>query len=501
MRSRNRAIIIGYATIGVSMLSGMLLIPFYLKHLGIDNYGLYQYIFAIAQYAIVLDFGISTVMVRYLTEFKVQGNQKGEENYAMQCLLILLACVALICVVGAVLGNHITEFMGDRPQREIEIAARLFSLLIAQIIIAFFQHYFDGVIMANEKYTVVKSVALLKYILRLTLIPLYILCDFGIKGIVLGEITAMLACLSFSIVYCLVKLKFRAVFHYWDGILFRQTSVLMFALILQSVILYANTAVGRLILGRLIDNQAVAIYAISLTFTSIFFQIPGIINSVYLPQITRNVMENCSGEHLTDQVIRPGRIQFILCGGMLGGFLLFGQQFILMWSGAETQDAWLLAVLSMIPAMLPLVQNVCLSILVAKNKRAFRSYMLLAGAIFNVLVSYIMVSRIGIMGVAIGFAMSSFIFNFLVMNVYYRRVIKLNVWRIFASIFKGLLPCLLGAIGLGALLLLVPAQGVLWFACQCLIFCLIFAALLYGYGLNSNEKSQIQKIVRGVLPK
>ncbi len=54
MRSRNRAIIIGYATIGVSMLSGMLLIPFYLKHLGIDNYGLYQYIFAIAQYAYLI---------------------------------------------------------------------------------------------------------------------------------------------------------------------------------------------------------------------------------------------------------------------------------------------------------------------------------------------------------------------------------------------------------------------------------------------------------------
>lgn len=501
MQTRNNAILIGYATITISALSGVLLIPFYLKHLGINDFGFYQYVYAIAQYAIVLDFGISTVMVRYLTEFKAKDDRRGEENYAMQCLLMVLACVVLICAAGVVLGLHITTIIGDRPQREIDIAVQLFWLILAQLIIAIFQHYFDGVIMAHEKYTVAKGVAFFKYILRLTLIPLYILCDFGVEGIVLGEITALLLCLSFSMVYCFAKLKFRAVWHYWDRVLFRQTFVLVFALILQSVILYANTAVAKLIVGRLIGNEAVAIFAISLTFINIFCEIPGIINSVYLPQITRNVIENSSGDQLTDAVIRPGRIQFILCGGMLGGFLLFGRQFVLMWAGEGAQDAWLLAVLPMIAIMLPVVQNVCLSILVAKDKRIFRSYMLLAGAVLNALVSYVMVSRIGIMGVAVGYALTVFIFDFLVMNVYYQRVIGLNVIRIFAGIFKDLGSCLLIAAGLcGLLLLQLPAQGVLWFASQCLTFCLIFGTLLYGYGLNAAEKNQMRKMISGVLP-
>lgn len=500
MQNRNKAILIGYATIGISTLSGLLLIPFYLKRLGINDYGLYQYVYAIAQYAIVLDFGVSTVMVRYLTEFKAKDDRRGEENYAMQCFLMVLACVAIICAAGMALNSHITAIMGDRPQQEIDIAVLLFRLMIAQIIIAFFQHYFDGVIMAHEKYTVVKGVALFKYILRLTLIPLYILLDSGVKGIVLGEITAMLLCLTFSIAYCFVKLNFRAAWHYWDRDLFRQSFVLMFALVLQSVILYANTAVGKLILGRLIGNEAVALYAISLTFTGIFIEIPNIINSVYLPQITRNVIKNHTGDQLTDAVIRPGRIQFILCGGMLGGFLLFGRQFVVMWAGRGTQDVWLLAVLSMIPSILPVVQNLCLSILVAKDKRIFRSYMLLAGAVLNVLVSYVLVSRIGIMGVAFGYAISVFIFNFIVMNVYYQRVIGLNVLRIFTGIFKGLVPCLMVTTGLCSLLLLVPAQGALWFACQCLIFCLLLGILLYAYGLNTTEKNQIRIMISGVLP-
>ena len=500
MQTRNKAILIGYATIGISVLSGLLLIPFYLKYLGIYDYGLYHYIYATAQFAIILDFNISIVMVRYLTEFKTRNDRRGEENFAMQCLLMVLACVALIGIFGVAIGGHITNIIGDRPQREIDIAAQLFWLILTQIIISIFQHYFDGVIMAHEKYTVAKGVAFIKYILRLTLIPLYILFDFGVKGIVLGEITALLLCLSFSIEYCFVKLKFRAAWYYWDWILFRQTFTLVFAMILQMAILYANTAVGKLILGRLIDNEAVAIFAISLTFINIFIEIPGIINSVYLPQITRHVIENYSGDQLTDVVIRPGRAQFILCGGMVGGFLLFGRQFVLMWAGNGTHDAWLLAVLPMIALMLPLVQNLCLSILVAKNKRIFRSYMLLAGAVLNVLVSYVMVSRIGIIGVAVGYALSIFIFDFLVMNIFYQRVIRLNIIRLFAGIFKGLLTCLLIATILCGLLLLIPTQGVFWFASQCLIFWLIFGTLLYGYGLNDTEKNQIQIIRNWVMP-
>jgi hypothetical protein len=88
----------------------------------------------------------------------------------------------------------------------------------------------------------------------------------------------------------------------------------------------------------------------------------------------------------------------------------------------------------------------------------------------------------------------------MVMNVYYQRVIGLNVIRIFAGIFKGLAPCLMAASGLCGLLLLVPVQGVLWFACQCLIFCLLFGMLLYGYGLNTIEKNQIREMISGVLP-
>ena len=68
-QSKLTAMFISYAATGMTMVANIILKPFYIAHFGLEGDGLYNYIFAIAQYAIVLVLVISTVMTNYITEY------------------------------------------------------------------------------------------------------------------------------------------------------------------------------------------------------------------------------------------------------------------------------------------------------------------------------------------------------------------------------------------------------------------------------------------------
>ena len=73
--SKKTAAIFSYIFLALNSVSAIFLTPFLLKYLGVDEYGLYQMVYSIGQYILILDLGISTVMVRYIaeTEFKAKN--------------------------------------------------------------------------------------------------------------------------------------------------------------------------------------------------------------------------------------------------------------------------------------------------------------------------------------------------------------------------------------------------------------------------------------------
>ena len=98
------------------------------------------------------------------------------------------------------------------------------------------------------------------------------------------------------------------------------------------------------------------------------------------------------------------------------------------------------------PTTIPLVQNVCLSILRAQNKMLFRTVAVCVMAVFNLLFTLIGVPKYGPIAACIGTAIGLIAANIIAMNIYYAKVIKLNIVRIFANIFSRIwLCCLISA--------------------------------------------------------
>ena len=74
-KSKKTAAILSYINQALSTVVAIFLTPILLKYLGIDEYGLYQMVYSVGHYIMILDLGIGTVMVRYISEYQARNDK------------------------------------------------------------------------------------------------------------------------------------------------------------------------------------------------------------------------------------------------------------------------------------------------------------------------------------------------------------------------------------------------------------------------------------------
>ncbi|MBQ6670253.1 MAG: polysaccharide biosynthesis protein [Firmicutes bacterium] len=500
-QSRITGVIISYISTAIRALSKLLITPIYIRILGLDDYGFYQYIFSIASYVMILDFGISSVINSFSIKCREKGDNDGVENVMFYTLVFSCVAALVIVVFGIAIFAGAPIIFGDTINGRVGLTRKLLVLMISELIMLMFQHYFEGVILAAEKYITLRGIDLIQILFRCIITILLLYSNIGVMSIAIGDFLGVGICLGFEVFYCFNKIDLKIKYHYKDRELLRGIAKLAIALCLQSIISFLNSSIDKYVLGRYLGTVAVTIYSVALTFSIFFDEISTAIQRLYLPQVIKLVASGADGKTLTDFVIVPGRYQMVLCGGALGGFIVLGRQFIELWTGKETLDAWVIALFLMVPSVLPLIQNVCLSILTALNKRMFRSCVLGSMAIANLFVTIFLVKKIGLMGAPIGTCISLILGNNIAMNLYYKKVIGIDVIRLFKCVLKGILPCAVVATVVTYPLTLVKAHGLIWFAADGIVFCIVYFVLLWFFGFNSVEKNKIQERVLLLLRK
>lgn len=496
-KSRKLAIIVTYLTLFANTLSNLLLTPMYVHFLGIEMYGLYQMVYSVAHYILILDFGISTTMVRYISTYHAKDDYKSEQNFAAHCLGIVSVIIVAVILIGIVVNSLLLRIYPSITIDEAPTAHAIFYIMVATIAITIAEHFLQGIIMSYEHFSVVKATSLLKIVVKIAMTTLMLVLGLGVVSIVLADLIVSVISIILLAFYSFAILKFKVKFLHFDKALFLSVFSFMFAIFLQSVVTYVNNVVDKTILGIMTTKSAVAIYSVALTFITLFNSLPSAISGVLLPQATKLVTNFADRKSLTEFVARPGRYQFMICGAFLAGFILFGNEFIFLWSGPDTVQAWEIALIIMIPNMIPLIENTVISILDAKKKRLFRSMVLFGISLVNVIVSIILVDKYGMMGAPIGTAFAFIIGYCIIMNIYYNRVIGINVIYLFRKVFSKTWICILIAVLISLPLnLLMKSYSWLTLLIKAGMFCLAYAMALFIFGLNQNEKKDLQSMLK-----
>lgn len=502
VKSKKFAIIISYIMILANTLSNLLLTPLYLHFLGIEMYGLYQMVYSVAHYILILDFGISTAMVRYISIYHAKNDYKSEQNFSAHCVGIVSVIVILIAIIGLVVDSFLLKIYPSITASEAPVAHTIFAIMVVTISITIIEHFFQGIIMSYEHFSVVKFVSLIKVVLKVIITIIMLVLNCNVISIVASDlIVSILSVLTLSI-YAFKVLHFKIKLSKFSKNLLFSILSFMFAIFLQAVVSYVNNVVDKTILGIMTTKRDVAVYSVALTFITLFNSLPSAISGVFLPQATKLITKEANRNELTEFVIRPGRYQFMICGAIIAGFILFGKEFITLWSGADTITAWDIALIIMIPNIIPLIENTVISILDAKKKRLFRSVVLFMISLVNVIVSVILVKKYGMMGAPIGTAIAFVLGYGIVLNVYYSRVIGIKVIFMFKNIFSRIWLCILIAFFISfPLNYIFKSYNTLTFLLKCVVFCAAYALMLFIYGFNNNEKKDVMAIAKKLIKK
>lgn len=492
---KNGGILLSYLNTALNMGMNLVLIPLLISALTDDSYSLYKVVQSLAGPLMMFNLGMSTVVARCVAQYKAVGTEESlreKENTFALAVLVSGAMALLVMAAGLGMRAMLPALLGKTysPQ-QLDSARKLLTVFAGTTALHILDDTFRGCVLGRERFYFLYGSVTVRYLLRFAGIFLLTrLAKVGAVAVALVDFCLYGLSLTVNILYCRLRLRERLHVYTVKKQEFAAVTSFSAAVLLQAVVNQVNTHADTVILGAMVsDKRIITMYSCALSIFAVYQSLLWVLTSVSLPKAARLVAKGSSGEELTDFVVRPGRFQAVIAVAVLGAFGLFGRRFLRLWIGAQYQQAYFVALALMLPATIPLVQNVCLSILNAKLKQMFRSGVLTAMAALNVLVSVGLVKRMGYWGAAIGTALALLLGNGLVMNLYYARVLRLNVARMLRELFSGILPAGLVSCLLSVPLTLLPGDTVPNLLGGCLGFVLIYGSALWKIGLNPEEKN------------
>jgi O-antigen/teichoic acid export membrane protein len=496
--SKNRKIgaVLSYVSIIVSTMVELLYTPFLVSKLGQGEYGLYSLVTSVIGYLTVLDLGFGNAIVVYTSKYiEKKEYEKIEVLHGMfKCIYFIIGLISAIA--GLIVYFNIDNLFGKTMSFDELLEMKIMMpILIFNLVISFMFSIYSSIINANEKFIFQKIVSILNTILKpLIMIPLLFMGYKSVAMCVVVTIVNIIVLLS-NYYYCKYKIKEKVSYHGFDKKLFKVIFGYSFWLFLGTIVDKVNWSVDQIILGTFSGTIAISIYAIASQFNQMFINLSTAISGVLLPKISKMVAKGSNSEELTNEFIKVGRIQYYIIFLMCTGFIVLGKQFILSWVGEEYSDSYYTALWLIIPVCIPLIQNLGLSIMQAMNKYKFKSISSFIMTIFNIILSIILVKKYGAIGAAAGTGITLIICNIILINIYYYKVIGLDVLKFWNSIIHMTIFLILPLCILLIFKNIIVINGIKGFIMYGIVYVLEYSIFAYIFVANNYEKNTLNKLL------
>lgn len=482
--------VLNYVVIILNIGVGLLYTPYMLRMLGQNEYGLYSLVASVISYLTILDMGLGNAVVRYTAKFRTEGKQ--QEQYEMFGMFLLLyACIGVLALlVGGVLFHSFEQWFGHSMTiDELEKARLMILFLIFNVAFTFPMSIFGSILLAYERFVFPKVLQIIRILLNL--IVMIVLLELGFRAVAMVVVQTIFNILTLVIhfFYCKYKLGIQLHFRRFRWGLLKEISVYSFWIFLSVIMdrIYWNT--GQFVLGMYGGTAAIAVFAVAIQLSMLYMSFSTSISGVFLPKVTAMVASESDPKEISDLFIRTGRIQYIVMAFILSGFVVFGRPFIHLWAGADYADAYAISLLFFVSLTIPMIQNVGITILQARNRMKFRSLLYLVIAFVSLYFQFVLAKRYGGWGCAIAISAALFVGQGLIMNVYYHRSQGLDMLRFWKEM--GRMSVVPGVVGVSAWWFL---RDTVWengfqLGLAMGVYTLVYLPLFFHYSMNQTERN------------
>ena len=492
-------VILSYSSMILGYVIAIVYTPIMLRLLGQSEYGLYNLVASVVSYLGLLSFGFGSAYVRFYSRYKVEDNEREIAKLNGMFMIIFSVIGVIAVLAGLVLVANTESIFGEKLlPHEMQTAKILMAIMVFNIALSFPASVFNSYITANEKYVFQKLIQMIKTVVSpFVMLPVLLMGYKSVGMVVVTTLLTIVVKIS-NAVFCFKRLNMKFSFREFDFALMKEMIVFSSYIFLDIIVDQINWNVDKFLLGRFRGTVAVATYGLAAQLNSYYISLASTITGVFIPKVNRMVASGSDDSELTRLFTRVGRIQFMVLSLVSSGLVFFGEPFIMMWAGSEYRESFFIFLMLVLPLSLPLVQTLGIHIQRAKNMHQFRSLFYLLMAICNLVISIPLTKVYGGVGAALGTGIGQIIGNTLVMNIYYHRVIGLDMryfWKNIAKLVPALIaPCFAGSIVVSKVNVFRPA----FFFTSGFVYVVVFGISMWFIGMNESEKDLVRVPLRKI---
>lgn len=503
--NRRRGVIFSYLLIFIEAFSALLFAPFLLSSLGQAEYGVYKLVASTTTYLYLLDMGISISVIKFMSKYRANEQFEEQRRFLGATTIYYSVIAALVLAIGAVMyGIFPTVFANGLTAQETALAQKLLSVTMINAAVSLGTAGYFNVLTAYEKFALSKSCTIVQTIVRVAVDVAVLQLGFGSFSVVLVDLCLTIGVRLFMILYVTIKLRLTPKFSNLDLRFVKEIFSFSTIVFVQQLAEQINRMTGQVLLGIVAKNAAtlIAIFAVGMQVVSYFQNIGSSMNGVLMPGVVKLVEKGAGAQKLQAEMIRIGRLLFMVLGIIWTVFLVNGRTFIILWMGEESQEGYVVAILLMLVNVFKISQSIGSQVLWAINKHKTQAILQICSAVLNITLSFALICWNPLYGATLGTFFAILIGDILVMGIVFHRNIGIHM----GAYYKGLLHhtgvCLLLSLGAGLLSkYFLPQNSIPHFVVNCAVMCLVYGVCMLSFGMNKQEKNMLRSMGSKVLSK
>ena len=447
------------AALLVSIIVALFLTPFVVKSLGAAKYGVWVLAVSFTGHYGLLTFGIRGALTRYLAETLGTKDFVKASQYLSTAFLMMLLAAVLTLLAGGILSFYFDKIF--IIPKDLVHESSLVCLLIAGAAAAtFISGSFHAALVGAQRFDIISAVGISSTIVRAVFTVIVLNAGYGLFG--LAMLNLILAVLSGMVEFLILSSLFKPL-RIRPATVNRNSVRILWSYGAKSFVISVAVIlvfeIDLFVVGTSLGPKFVTIYSLGASLNNYFIQFINAIAYTFGPFATIQYAAH-GRKSLIEFFYMASQAMYMLGGIALGGCAFYARPFYKLWMGPGfSMSATILFVL-MAAQFFGAGARPCSAVFAATLRIGPQTIAAILEGICNLALSFILVHRFGLLGVAAGTLIPMALNNGIWSPYYACRILNLSILDYYKkSLIPGIIFFFVTGGASKALISLFPVQN------------------------------------------
>lgn len=421
------SILSNWTALAVNILSGLVLTPLIIAHLGKAHYGLWTLVWTIVGYYGLLNLGVTTSVVRNVARSTANADNAQANEVAANALALFSVAGLAAAGISFFAATPLSQFFSIEPSEQALFikVIRLLGLLAG---ISLPGAVPGALLRAHQRFVASNAGTIISELLRFGLYVYVLQNGYGLWGLSIVSLLSTVLKFAVHSVQCMVLLpSFR--------IRPRQVRIrTIFCLVSFGFFVWITqvsniliTQLDAAVIGASLTMEDVAVYGIAALVIRYYYHLSSSLQGVFTPRLSQLSTKPLA--QLQTRFLGYGNLSGLAGFGIGTIIVITAPSFVQLWVGDGFESTIIVLWILLSGAAVDFATNTSFSAAVAVDRHRLYGYAALLEGAANVALSILLVRRLGIVGVALGTTIPRLILKCTVLSAYAAHAIQVGLLR------------------------------------------------------------------------